>query len=65
MTPTRVAALEEMPGWEWGVSLEAAWQKRLAELRAYAAERGRLPQTGASGLGIWVATQRQVRPSVR
>jgi hypothetical protein len=40
--------------------LEAAWQQKLAALRAYVATHGRLPlQRDPWGLGDWVRNQRQ------
>jgi hypothetical protein len=62
MTPQRVAALDAVPGWAWEVNLEAAWQEKLAALRAYVDAQGRLPPQGdASGLGAWVNDQRQAK----
>jgi hypothetical protein len=38
---------------------EAAWQQKLAALRAHVAARGRLPpKRDASGLGDWIGTQK-------
>ena len=57
MTPERIAALEAVPGWEWGVDWEAQWQARLEELQQYMAQHGRPPPQTAGPLGIWVTTQ--------
>ena len=39
---------------------EAAWQQKLAALRAHVAAHGRLPpRDDPSGLGNWVSNQRQ------
>ncbi len=43
LTPQRVAALEAVPGWAWEVDTEAAWQEKLAALRAYVDVHGRQP----------------------
>jgi hypothetical protein len=60
MTPTRVAALEAVPGWAWEVDFEAAWQEKLEVLTAHLAEHGRLPPyRHPSGLGEWARNQRQ------
>ena len=60
MTPARVAALEGVPGWAW--DLEAAWQEKLAALRAYVAAHGRLPlRDNPSGLGHWVHHQQEAK----
>jgi ribosomal protein S18 len=62
MTPARAAALDGVPGWAWEVNFEALWQEKLAALRAYVAAHGRLPlQSDASGLGVWVNSQRQAK----
>ena len=62
MTPSRAAALEAVPGWTWEVDLEAAWQEKLAALRAYVAAHGRLPLQGdPSGLGAWIHHQREAK----
>ena len=43
-------------------SSNAAWQQKLAALRAYAAAHGRLPPQGdASGLGKWLHQQREAK----
>ena len=43
-------------------SVEAAWQQKLAALRAHVAEHGRVPPYGdASGLGAWAASQRRTK----
>ena len=62
MTPERAAALEDVPGWAWEVDLEAAWEEKLAALRAYVAAHGRLPPwDDAAGLGDWIRNQRQAK----
>ena len=62
MTPVRAAALEGVPGWTWEVDHEAAWEEKLAALRAYVGAHGRLPPRGdASGLGDWANNQRQAK----
>ena len=61
MTPERAAALEGVPGWAWEVDLEAAWQERLASLRAFVAAHGRLPPQSHHGLGVWVSSQRAAK----
>ena len=62
MTPERAALLEAVPGWAWEVDLEAAWEEKLAALRAYVSAHGRLPaQSDSSGLGSWVSSQRQAK----
>ena len=58
MTPQRAAALEGVPGWAWEVDAEAAWEDKLAALRAYVAAHRRLPLwDDPSGLGAWVKSQ--------
>ena len=60
MTPERIAALEAVPGWEWGqwvVDWEAQWQGRLEEVQQYVAQHGRLPPRAAGPLGAWVTNQ--------
>ena len=43
-------------------SRDAVWQQKLAALRAHVAAHGRLPPHGdASGLGVWINTQRQAK----
>jgi hypothetical protein len=59
MPPERAAALKAVPGWAWA-PVAAAWQERLAELKAHVRERGRLPLRGdTEGLGDWIHRQRQ------
>jgi len=61
MTPARAATLEGVPGWAWEVNA-AAWEEKLAALRAYVGAHGRLPpQRDASSLGEWVNSQRQAK----
>jgi hypothetical protein len=51
-----------VPGWAWEVDFEAAWQQKLAALRAYIGVHGRLPlRDEASGLGVWIGTQRRAK----
>ena len=51
MTSERAAALELVPGWAWEVDVQAAWEEKLAALRAHVAAHGRLPpQLDAAGL---------------
>ena len=57
MTPERIAALEAVPGWEWGVDYEAQWQARLVEVQQYVVQHGGLPLRAAGPLGYWVTTQ--------
>ena len=46
-------------------SNEAAWQRKLAALRAHVAEHGRLPPRGdALGLGGWVCDQRRTKKAM-
>ena len=60
MTSARAAALEAVPGWAWEV--EAAWEEKLAALRAFVGAHGRLPPRGdAAGLGDWIRNQRQAK----
>ena len=41
---------------------DAAWQQKLAAVRAHVAAHGRLPpQRDAAGLGAWVTTQRHAK----
>ena len=65
MTQERAAALEGVPGWAWEVDAEAAWQEKLAALRAYVGAHGRLPLYGdAAGLGAWVHNQRTAKKAM-
>ena len=62
LTPSRIAALERVPGWAWEVDVEAAWQEKLAELEAHVRARGALPPArDPSNLGQWVNTQRHAK----
>jgi hypothetical protein len=62
MTPARAAALEAVPVWVWAVGAEAAWQEKLAALRAYVGAHGRMPpHDHPSGLGEWVGKQRDAK----
>ena len=65
MTPARAAALEGVPGWTWGRRGRddpAAWEERLAELKAHVAAHGRLPTRGRDkGLSVWVDNQRRAK----
>ena len=65
MTPQRVATLERVLGWAWEVDIEAAWQERLAALRAFVEAHGRLPpHHDPSGLSDWVYKQRQAKKAL-
>jgi hypothetical protein len=61
MTQQRVAALEAVPGWEWA-SHEAAWEEKLAAVRAFVVAHGRLPSSShPSRLGEWTRNQRRAK----
>lgn len=59
----RVALLEGLPGWSWGVVLAAAWSQRYEQLRAFCEQARRLP-CWAGGNDerqdcLWVNKQRE------
>jgi hypothetical protein len=58
-----IAALEALPGWDWGTTHEQWRQRRLEGLHAWVAEHGAgaIPQVAKVGevnVGTWVRTQR-------
>lgn len=57
MADDRIAALEELPGWEWS-PLETAWNSKLEELKQYVEEHAQVPLEGHPTLGNWISTQR-------
>ncbi len=63
LSPEQAAALEVVPGWEWGRTQTDRWTEGLFHLRSYVAERGHAAvdtvtvQEGFA-LGGWVARRR-------
>ena len=61
LSTDRIARLESVPGWVWGRQ-NAAWDTRLAELEAFAADHSRLPKHGMKSeeqLAQWMSRQRK------
>ncbi len=59
MNQDRVVLLEAFEGWAWD-PVEATWQAKLAQLRAYVAAHGALPTRGKHvSLASWITTQRK------
>jgi ribosomal protein S18 len=62
MTPSRVAALESIDGWTWDRSSETVWRDNLELLHDFVSERGRMPSSEETYLGVrlglWVRNQR-------
>ena len=63
MQQERKAKLEALRFWAWD-PLDGAWSAKFAELVAFYDANGRMPQTIATGLGIWVGTQRKARDAM-
>lgn len=60
--PEQIAALQTVPGWEWGRTQTDRWAEGLSHLRSYVAEHGHVAVdvTVHEGfaLGAWVARRR-------
>ncbi len=56
----RKERLEALPWWSWN-TLDDAWNTHFAELVAYYARNGRIPEGSVPGLGSWVTVQRTRR----
>jgi predicted helicase len=64
MVPSRVAALQTLPGWDW-TPRDGAWERKFESLQQYVAVHGTahvaLSETYKGvALGSWVANQRQL-----
>ena len=66
MTDERIARLESLPGWVWGV-YEAQWENAFAELLKFVEKEGhaRIPgkykTEDGLALGSWVYTQKSTK----
>lgn len=58
MNAQRIAALEAVPGWIWGVDHESEWFSKLIKLKEFVERYGKLPVQRHPVLGPWVSRQR-------
>jgi hypothetical protein len=65
LSPSRVQALEALPGWLWVQDPVTVWNKKFAQLEAYVAEHKHLPTQrtviGSFKIGQWVGSQRKAK----
>lgn len=58
LTDEQIAALEQVPGWDWDPK-RAEWMSRLADVQRWAAEHGGLPTRRSNErLAMWLRTNR-------
>jgi ribosomal protein S18 len=65
ITAERQRILDELPGWHWGQDQDKEWREKFEALKAYVAERGRIPaESEAIGdfrVGNWIGHQRRAK----